>query len=95
MPVGIAKHHVNRRQTFEKMRDIELPGIGTTAGVVGTEENDEAYFVYSSFIEPPRVFKTSIKDGGVEQWARVELPIDASDYEVEQVWYESADDAIG
>lgn len=73
------------------VRDIELPGLGTTEGVVGTEEDDEAYFVYSSFIEPPQVFKTSIKDGVVEQWARVEIPLDASDYEVQQVWYESAD----
>jgi prolyl oligopeptidase len=73
------------------VRDIELPGIGTVDLVVGTEEDDDAYFTYSSFIEPPRVYRTSIRDGSVEEWARVELPIDTRDFTVEQVWYESGD----
>jgi len=73
------------------VRDIELPGLGTTDGIVGTEEEDEAYFTYSSFSEPPRVYATSIHDGGAHEWARVETAADTSDIEVEQVWYRSKD----
>jgi prolyl oligopeptidase len=73
------------------VRDIALPGIGTVEAIVGTEQDDDVYFSYSSFIEPPRVLHTSIRDGGASEWARVELDLDTSGYRVEQVFYESRD----
>jgi prolyl oligopeptidase len=40
---------------------------------------------------PNQVYKTSIAQGSSELWSEIELPIDTSQMEVEQVWYPSKD----
>ncbi len=75
----------------KKVRDIQLPGLGTASNLVGLEDDDEAYFAFSSFVMPRQVFKTSIKTGTAELWAKVEVPVDPSKYEVSQVSYPSKD----
>ena len=73
------------------VRDVPLPGLGTIGGVVGDEDDDEAYFPFKSFTTTPRSYKTSIKKGGAELFYEVKVPIDPSPYVVEQVWYPSKD----
>jgi prolyl oligopeptidase len=73
------------------VRKVELPGIGATTGVTGNQEDDTAYFAFNSFTQPTEIWKTSIKAGGKASWAKVTLPIDASPYTIEQVWYPSKD----
>jgi prolyl oligopeptidase len=75
----------------KKVREVQLPGLGTASNLVGLEDDDEAYFSYSSFVSPPQVFKTSVKSGKSEVWSKVELPVDPSKYEVRQVSYPSKD----
>ena len=73
------------------VRTVELPGTGTTYGMTGEPDRDEAYFTYQSFTSPKRIYKTSIEKGGTELWSKEELPVETDDFEVEQVWYESKD----
>jgi prolyl oligopeptidase len=73
------------------IRQLPLPGIGTVGGVVGDEDEDDAYFAFVSFTSPPHIFKTSMKKGGAALWAKVEVPIDPTPYSIEQVWYPSKD----
>jgi prolyl oligopeptidase len=73
------------------VREVALPGIGSSGGMVGNPDEDEAYYGFASYTTPSRIFKTSIKTGETSQWAEVKLPIDAKPYEVEQVWYPSKD----
>ncbi len=73
------------------VRELPLPGIGTVGGLVGDEDLDAAYFSFSSFTTPPKVFKTSMQRGGTDEWAEIKVPVDTSPYEVEQVWYPSKD----
>lgn len=75
----------------KKVRDIALPGIGSVTGTVGEPDDDTAYFTFTSFNYPPETFKTSIKKGTVEVWAKIDVPVDASRFEVEQVFYPSKD----
>ncbi len=75
------------------VRDISLPGIGA-AGLSGEPQDDEAYYWYRSFTTPLAIYRTSMKatkDGGDALFAEVKLPIDASPYTVEQVFYPSKD----
>ncbi len=73
------------------LRKVELPGIGTSGGLQGLPEDDEAYFHFTSFTMPSRIYRTSVASGAVEKWAEVQLPIDSSPYVVEQVWFASRD----
>lgn len=74
-----------------QVREVALPGLGTASNLVGNEDEDEAFFSFSSFVMPPQVFKTSVKTGVSEVWSKVELPVDPSRYEVRQVRYASKD----
>jgi prolyl oligopeptidase len=73
------------------VRDIALPGIGTSAGLTGNPDEDTAYFSFTSFTEPQIIFKTSVKTGKVDEHARVSLPIDTSNMVTEQVFFPSKD----
>ncbi len=73
------------------VRTIPLPGIGSVGTVLGLQDEDEAYFDFSSFTQPKEVYRTSIKTGKVDLWASVKVPIDPEPYTVEQVWYPSKD----
>jgi len=73
------------------LRRIELPGQGTASNLIGLEDDDEAYYGYSAFLTPPQVFKTSVKTGKSSVWAKIEVPVDPSPYEVRQVFYPSKD----
>jgi prolyl oligopeptidase len=73
------------------VRDVPLPGIGTVGGVVGDEDDDEAYFSFESFTTTPRSYKTSMKKGGAELFYEVKVPVDPTPFTVEQVWYPSKD----
>ncbi len=73
------------------VRAVELPGIGTASSFIGLEDDDEAFYVYSSFTQPAEVYRTSVKTGKSEVWGKVQVPIDPTPYTVEQVWYPSKD----
>ncbi|HLW80082.1 MAG TPA: prolyl oligopeptidase family serine peptidase [Terriglobia bacterium] len=72
-------------------RDLELPALGSVAGISSRWEDEEAFFGFSSFYIPPTVYRYHVPSGRQEVWARTQAPIDASQFEVKQVWYESKD----
>ncbi|HZA50022.1 MAG TPA: prolyl oligopeptidase family serine peptidase [Myxococcaceae bacterium] len=72
-------------------RTIQLPSIGTASSASGLEDQPDAYFQFSSFTTPRQVYRASIPTGKTELWAKVELPIDATPFTVEQVSYPSRD----
>ncbi|XXF79877.1 prolyl oligopeptidase family serine peptidase [Myxococcaceae bacterium GXIMD 01537] len=73
------------------VRTVALPGVGAASNLVGLQDEDEAYFAFSSFAIPRQVFRTSMASGTVELWAEVALPVDTSRYTVEQVFFASKD----
>ncbi|MFL5349532.1 MAG: prolyl oligopeptidase family serine peptidase [Hyalangium sp.] len=73
------------------VRTVALPAVGAATNLVGLEDQDEAFFVFSSFTVPRQVYKTSVSSGKVELWAKVELPVDTERYTVQQVFYPSKD----
>jgi prolyl oligopeptidase len=73
------------------VRKVTLPGLGTASNLIGLEDDDEAYYAYSDFLMPQQIFKTSVKTGKSELWAKVEVPVDTKPYVVKQVFYPSKD----
>jgi prolyl oligopeptidase len=70
---------------------VPLPGLGSSNGLSGNPDEDEAYFSFSSFTRPVEIYRTSVRSGETELWSKVKLPIDPSRYTVEQVFYPSKD----
>src|SRR5207247_1385907 len=75
----------------KRLRRVELPEKGTSSNLIGLEDDDEAYYAFSSFLMPQQIFKTSVKTGKSALWAKVEVPVDVGPYQVEQVFYPSKD----
>ncbi|MHB8873259.1 MAG: prolyl oligopeptidase family serine peptidase [Myxococcaceae bacterium] len=73
------------------VRTVQLPGLGTSSNLVGQEDDDEAYYAFSSFTVPRQIYRTSVKTGKSALWAKIEVPIDPTPYLVEQVWFPSKD----
>ncbi len=73
------------------VRTVSFPGLGTAYGLVGTPEDDVAYYAFSSYIRPTTIYRTSVRKGGRSVYFQVKLPIDPKPYTVEQVWYPSKD----
>lgn len=73
------------------VREVPLPGIGSTFGMSGNPDEDAAYFSYASFTTPWQIYKTSIQSGSTKLWSQVEVPVDPSPYTVEQAWFTSKD----
>ncbi len=73
------------------VRAVTLPAIGTASAFIGNEDEDRAYFTFSTFTMPSQVFETGVKSGQTKLWAKVDVPADLSPYTVEQVFYPSKD----
>lgn len=71
--------------------DMKLPGIGSVIGPAGRWEGDEAFFSYTSFVDPGAVYRYTPSREREEVWFRPPAPIQPEDFEVKQVWCESKD----
>ena len=73
------------------VRDIELPMIGSVAAVNGRWTSGEAFFGFTSFPIPRRIYRFDTDNGKQSVWAEIHVPINAERLEVKQVWYRSKD----
>ena len=59
------------------VREVTLPASAASAASIGNQDEDEAYFVYTSFTEPTEIYKTSMQDRQDRRSGRkVKLPVD-------------------
>jgi prolyl oligopeptidase len=75
----------------KKAYDVPLPGPGSASGVVGVEDDDEAYFSFESLVTPPEIHKLSMKTGKTEVVHRTSVPVDPSRFTTSQVFATSRD----
>ncbi len=73
------------------VREIPLPTKGASSTLVGTPEDDEAYFSFTSFTYPTEIYETSVKSGDTKLWFKLNVPVDPSKYVVEQAFAKSKD----
>ncbi len=72
-------------------REIALPTLGDAGGVTGDPDRPDAYFTFNAFTIPRQIYRTDVGVGTSTLWASVNVPIDPSPYQVEQVSYPSRD----
>ncbi len=75
----------------KRLREVALPGIGVTSGMSGDPEEQEAYYTFTSFTSPPQIYRTDITSGQTALWAKINVPIDPDQLDVQQVFYPSKD----
>lgn len=73
------------------LRDLPLPGIGSSSGPSGRWEKSETFFYFSSFHTPGTIYRYDIATDRREVWAETQIPVDTEALEVKQVWYASKD----
>jgi prolyl oligopeptidase len=73
------------------VRTVKLPGVGSSSGIVGEPDRDEAFYDFSSFTQPPEIRRISVGTGASWPWAKRDVPVDPKPYTVEQVFYPSKD----
>ena len=75
-------------------REIDLPGLGTVAGIGGRWHDDLCCLTFTSYTMPPRLFACDVDACAIAALETAPLPIDPSQYLTEQVRYRSKDGTL-
>jgi len=66
-------------------------GVGTITGLSGKMDDDAAYYVFSSYLQPPTIYKYSFSDHEPHIFKKTNISLDMFLYESKQVTYKSKD----
>ena len=71
--------------------DVQLPGIGSAGGFYGTQDDDEAFFLFTSFNAATSVYRYSVASNTYTVWAEPAVATDLDRIVVEQQVFTSKD----
>jgi prolyl oligopeptidase len=77
--------------TGARLRGIELPTIGSIGAFSGRWTNKEAFYGFTSFALPLRIYRYDTDTGNQDVWANTQVPLHEQALELKQVWYRSKD----
>lgn len=82
-----------RRFTLDGTPDgtVELPGIGTAGAFKGRPDDNEVFFIFTSYNVPTTVYRYDVATNTSEVWAAPEIAFDLDRITVEQRFYQSKD----
>jgi prolyl oligopeptidase len=80
-----------RDEDGKLVRNIELPTLGSSAGLSGDVDDDLAYYSFQSFTYPTEIDETSVKTGKTATFYRLKVPVDPAKYSLEQAFATSKD----
>jgi len=86
---------ISKVKQFDKkgvlIRDINLPGIGTTSGFACKKEDKEVYYTFTNYITPATIYKLDPKTGNSGTYKKPDVAFNGDNYESEQIFYNSKD----
>ncbi|HLK32109.1 MAG TPA: prolyl oligopeptidase family serine peptidase [Terriglobales bacterium] len=71
--------------------EITFPTLGSVGSLSGRWKGREVFFDFSSFHIPPTIYRYDLSNSRRTEWARENVPVDSSKFELKQVWYRSKD----
>jgi prolyl oligopeptidase len=77
--------------TGKKIREIELPGIGTVGGFDAKMEDSILYYTFTNYIFPSTIFKYNIDKSASEMYMKPDVLFDPEMFESKQIFYTSKD----
>ncbi|NNF51795.1 MAG: S9 family peptidase [Gammaproteobacteria bacterium] len=75
----------------EKVRDVDMPGIGSAYGFSDKASSTETFFGFQSYTVPPSFYHYDVASGERELFRAAKVDADLDAFEVTQVFYRSAD----
>ena len=73
------------------VREVELPGIGSTAGFDGKASDSETFFLFTGFTTPATVYRYDLRTGVRDLIVAPEVDFDPEAYTTQQIFYTSRD----
>jgi prolyl oligopeptidase len=73
------------------VREVELPGIGSTSGFSGKRTDKETFYAYASFTTPYPIYRYDLVTGKSTIFRQPKVDFDPNAYETKQVFYKSKD----
>jgi prolyl oligopeptidase len=71
--------------------EIQLPGLGSLAGLSGSLHDSEVFYGFMSYLTPTTIYEYDVKSGTSTVFRAPKLAFDPSRYETRQVFYTSKD----
>ena len=71
--------------------EISLPGLGTAGGFTGKRKDNETFYSYTSFTDPPTIYRYDFKSGQSAVLFRPKVDFKSEEYMTEQVFCQSKD----
>jgi prolyl oligopeptidase len=75
----------------KKVRDVDLPGIGSAGGFDGREKDKQTFYTFTGFTDPGAIYRYDLESGSSTLWKRPKVGFDGSAYETKQVFATSKD----
>lgn len=73
------------------VREVSLPGVGSSSNLLGDPDRDEAWYSFTSYTSPTEIHRTSVKTGKGERWYQVQVPVQTERFAVDQEFAVSKD----
>ena len=73
------------------VREVKLPGVGSSVGFGGKSDAKELYFSFTNYNTPNASYKFNPKDGTYVSYWKPTISFRSADYESKQVFYSSKD----
>lgn len=73
------------------IREVKLPGIGSTGGFGGKKEETTLYYSFTNYITPGSIYSFDPKTGTSKEYQKPKVDFNSADYESKQVFYPSKD----
>jgi prolyl oligopeptidase len=89
--VDAANHAYGFDLTGKKLYEVQLPTIGSLSGFSGDKDDNEAFYVFTSYTFPPTVYRFDAEKNTSEVFRKSEVSFRPEEYVNEQVFYPSKD----
>ena len=73
------------------IREVDLPGIGSTYGFKGKKEDPVLYYIFSNYTTPSTIYSFDPKNGKSTLYKQPKVEFTSSNYESKQIFYTSKD----
>jgi len=75
----------------KNIKQIRHSGVGTLTGFSGRRSDSEAYYGFTSYNEPPTIYRYDLKTGKESVFRKPKVDMNSNDFEVRQDFYNSKD----